>query len=257
MTSTRLAGPQAKIARAIVHIESLRRLEKEFWEKTSSRYEFFEEFDEELDSRCLKVRLQGRIDDEFYLIAGEAIYQLRSALDQTAIEMARRTTPAPSLKGIYFPSGKTKDDYEKNISTRLKGVDAKLQQAVKTLAVFNGGNTALYSVFPLANIDKHMTLLAVGQLGHISHASDMHIVGDEVALYVGGKGDLGRGIVFFVLGAEGVVHNPGTLKLAGKIVLGEAGDYDGRPLIELLEEMASATRSAIRRMRSAMSAGGF
>ncbi|PDS40274.1 hypothetical protein CO665_02315 [Rhizobium anhuiense] len=103
----------------------------------------------------------------------------------------------------------------------------------------------------MANVDKHYQLLASHPQRQIEYAYDGTMSNAGVGILVGGLAPLKDGVVISVLGEHGRFETPPhSMGIAGAITLSSADDYDGEPLIPLLENMIGATRRAIRHIRA-------
>jgi len=112
--------------------------------------------------------------DDFGLIAGDAIHNLRSSLDHMAVELARVgannqkvTMNAKEIAGIQFPIVLFEEDFAKQIGRRLKYVNPDAQAFIESCQPYrmtpkmpNWNN--LYLVGELDNADKHRLLTTAG-----------------------------------------------------------------------------------------------
>jgi hypothetical protein len=95
-------------------------------------------------------------------IAGDAIHNIRTSLDQMASELARMA--GRSDKDVYFPFAADAADLERAIKSKCfhkAGDDAV--ELLKQFAPYKGGNDALRAVHDLDIQDKHSTILVVDQ----------------------------------------------------------------------------------------------
>jgi hypothetical protein len=107
------------------------------------------------------------------LIAGDAIQNLRSALDHLAYQIVSSDTgdAPPNPTKIDFPIADSADKYNSAKGEKLKGATRASIDAIDALKPFKGGNDALWSLSRLNNIDKHRLLFTVG-----SYAAGVHLV---------------------------------------------------------------------------------
>jgi len=94
-------------------------------------------------------------------ILGDAIHNLRAALDLMASEMARRN--GKSDKNVYFPFSASKESLDDAIRQRCfhkAGKDAVA--LLRTFEPYRGGNEALRMIHDLDIRDKHSALIVAG-----------------------------------------------------------------------------------------------
>jgi hypothetical protein len=100
------------------------------------------------------------------LITGDLLHNLRAALDHTVYQLAcvQIGEPKDPYKWAAFPVGETEDHYKeiRNKSLGRKNVgrlsDATIA-AIDGLKPYKGGNTALWQLGALDNVDKHRLVL--------------------------------------------------------------------------------------------------
>ena len=95
-------------------------------------------------------------------IAGDVIHNLRSALDQTASEMAR--IKGKSDASVYFPFASKEADLDQII--KCKNFHFAGDSAVahlKSLKPFRGGNILLRCIHDFDIEDKHRSLISISQ----------------------------------------------------------------------------------------------
>jgi hypothetical protein len=98
--------------------------------------------------------------DEPGAIVGDAVHNIRTALDLMASELARRNHQ--SDKSVYFPFANSEDELPQQIKS--KNFERCGQAAVtllKSIAPYHGGNTLLRALHDLDVQDKHKALIIV------------------------------------------------------------------------------------------------
>lgn len=91
-------------------------------------------------------------------ILGDAVHNLRSALDHLAASLAIMNEQSP--KGVYFPFAESEDQLDQMI--RWRKFDRASPSAVallKELKPYRGGNLALRGIHDLDVLDKHHSLI--------------------------------------------------------------------------------------------------
>jgi len=151
-----LVDPYLKTTRAKEHLDALRH-ELDVFGK-SQPYSFIPEDDIENGVYRLRVKYE-RTPDRFPLIAGDALYCLRSALDQLVWSLAKLSRPYP--QGTQFPIfGSPDKRSEERFKQYTAGVPADAVTIIESLQPYRGTNTDLRShllwrLNILCNIDKH------------------------------------------------------------------------------------------------------
>jgi hypothetical protein len=106
------------------------------------------------------------IPERLSLIAGDAIHNLRSALDYLAYELAEISSPGGFDESrIFFPISDGRDNHE----ARLRDIRSILRQdaidALRVLQPYRGGKghgNTLWCLHRLDILDKHRLLITVG-----------------------------------------------------------------------------------------------
>ncbi len=97
------------------------------------------------------------------LIAGDAIHNLRSALDYLACQLVAIGTGKLPGSHVYFPIGNDAADYESRCSGQVKGARQDAIKAIDAIEPYKGGKGhQLWILHKLDIADKHRLLLTVG-----------------------------------------------------------------------------------------------
>jgi hypothetical protein len=152
-------GPKLKIERAERHIADYRVAFKTFAE--ANRREGIPQTDPNTGEPGVLFPSIGPLPviDQMRLIAADALYNLRCALDQAVC----RTVPAgKSPKGTYFPHGQDEEGFKISLGEKCKKVPHPVRKAIANLEPYYGGDGALLRVLHDLNlIDKHTDLLQI------------------------------------------------------------------------------------------------
>ena len=94
---------------------------------------------------------------------GDAIHNLRSALDHLAYQLVLVGTPGmePSRQ-VEFPIAKDVATYEADKPRKVKGMRQEAIEAIDVLKPYHGGTEAFWKIHELDNIDKHRDLFKTG-----------------------------------------------------------------------------------------------
>lgn len=94
---------------------------------------------------------------------GDAIHNLRSALDHLAYQLVLVGTPgAEPSRQVEFPIAKNETTYEKDKLKKVKGMRPEAIRAIDALKPYHGGTEAFWRIHELDNIDKHRDLFKTG-----------------------------------------------------------------------------------------------
>jgi len=161
MKIDRLRGTRVKIDRADKHIAdfdaALTAFEKE------GPYERLVETDAAGIQKCT-VRLTGPLPSDLVGSIGDAIHNLRSALDHLAFAVAETNgVSGNKLRKVSFTIRETKKDLKKALDEReISRIGAAWLGFVETVEPYVGGSGEdLYAINVLDNIDKHRALIAI------------------------------------------------------------------------------------------------
>ena len=101
-------------------------------------------------------------------IAGDAIHNLKSALDHLAFQLVSvGTATGIPRKGrwedIQFPIAHSSEAYESRKSRYIEGAEREAIKVIDRLKPYKDGNPALWLLYKLDNADKHSFIFAVGE----------------------------------------------------------------------------------------------
>jgi hypothetical protein len=158
--SERLQGPREKVARAKEHVNDLNTKIAEFL--ASNPYAVVREVETETGDHVWRIKVREQPPQRLATIAGDAVHNLRSALDLLVGQLVEANGNTPG-KGTMFPIGGSQTEYESARGQRyIKGVSGAAQKAIDALKPYEGGNEALWRLHRLDANDKHQRLAVVG-----------------------------------------------------------------------------------------------
>lgn len=251
-----LLGPKLKIERAYAHLAELQQAESNFF--SSNVPSLVYEEDTERGCKLAKLKLDACSPEIIHVLAGELIYQLRSALDQIAVALAKMSASKPNIKNVYFPCDDSVASYEKSCKKCLAGFDDDLIVKIKSTQAYNGGDDTLRAVFRMANIDKHLEIIPVGASGNVSGISNFIVNGGGLIID-GRMVSLREGIVISELSPEGTIAPKGPdsrITVAGQLVLGDVSIYEGQPVVPFLSKLTDKTRDVYNTLATHCEATG-
>jgi hypothetical protein len=155
-----LAGTWAKIKRAKKHIADLDAAIKSF--NNSNPHRIGTKDDPQTRQKVFYLAETAEIPTDVALIAGDALHNLRSALDHLAMQLhlAGKFRPNVAADKIEFPFWKSAEGYKAGFSGVIKGSAKGVEDAIDALKPYQGGDDDLWAIHHLDIIDKHRLLLA-------------------------------------------------------------------------------------------------
>jgi hypothetical protein len=142
-----------KLARAKIHIEDLKGRIKAFDE--CNPYEMFAELNPEVPGEQLhKIKLARPLPDWISEIAGDAVNNLREALDHTAYAVARQ----PRTK-CQFPFGNSPGAFENTVNGNCKHIPNEIIALFREFQPYQGGDDLLWALNQISRLNKHTFLV--------------------------------------------------------------------------------------------------
>ncbi len=253
-------GPLLKIERAKFLLLEMSGIEANFWQQCQPTVE--PEIDAATGQRFAVARIPDYPPEIIHVLSAEIIYHLRSSLDQIAVKLAVMSGVTKSkLRNIYFPSGQnvselrlaacgeTDDDFAKRKKTKpgskrnvgkIEGLDNDLIELILGQNPYPEGDYELYSIFPLAIIDKHVELIPTANRGQFTGAEHFSYKNCIVAIILDGGGNLNEGMRISELGPDGSItklHPDAKMRISGQIAFGNTPVYEGHPIATVLDKL--------------------
>jgi hypothetical protein len=97
-----------------------------------------------------------------FAAAGDIVNNLRSALDHLAWQLVEAVGNTPS-KHTGFPIAPSAETYEETKARKVEGMSPEAVRLIDSLKPYQGGNEALWRLHEINNIDKHQTIVSVGE----------------------------------------------------------------------------------------------
>jgi hypothetical protein len=151
-----------KLERANKHIKDFNVLLSAFFDESTNRIVFDEDF-----NGVQKIELVVRdLPDALVCAVGDAIHNLRTALDHIAFEVAVKSgVVGRPLKDISFTTRKSREEFEEAVADRkVTVVGDDWVRFLRSVEPYTGGNgELLHAVTILDNTDKHRQLLEIAR----------------------------------------------------------------------------------------------
>ena len=235
MTSDeRLAFIREKVDRAKQHIHDLKVARERFLAEEPAR--FATKFDSQTGEELLYITHLRPPPAAFGLMAGDAIHNLRSALDHLAWQLVLANGQTPGNQ-TAFPIFDDAARYQAGRNRYIQGMAQSAVDAIDATKPYKGGNDALWVLHRLDIADKHHALLTT--LTSLVSA-EFHVNRSFLdprfrfgAFSLPGIKGLIEGQVFFTRQPE--VHK--EVNLTFDVSLSEAGVIERKPLSPMLDQM--------------------
>jgi hypothetical protein len=152
----------SKVERAEKHIRDVQAERDAFL--AEDPYPFFHEDDLQSGERVYYLRSARDVPDSLPLIVGDAVHNLRSALDHLAHHLVcvGNSSPGP-FTHVYFPIAKDATEYITTRDRKIEGMGNNAIKAIDTIEPYGGGSGEIFwHLHCLDIIDKHRLLITVG-----------------------------------------------------------------------------------------------
>lgn len=242
-------GPLLKVRRAKQHINDLSAAIDAFLAERP--YRLMLRQSPKTRDQVLFVKTDKPVPDEFALILGDAVHNLRTALDLLVFGMVGDDAPSPER--VLFPFAKNAQALGSTIPNRQMHVASKeVIDALHALKPYPGGDDLLSGLHLVDVRDKHHLILTVGRVVSISTGLLAHyglnITGDGIINFVGA----GDEVIRFKLptarrnrGMIPKVEQESEVQPAFTVCFGEGETFAGQPVVPKLGEMVGSVENAI------------
>ncbi|HXQ53376.1 MAG TPA: hypothetical protein VN802_19950 [Stellaceae bacterium] len=156
MAAELFEASKIKLKRARVHIEALREAILDYLRPHPVVLEVAP--GPTPDKKAWVVRVSNEAPRELAAIAGDAVHNLRSALDLMACELVRLN--GKDDKNVRFPFSASEAEFDNALSWRQMDKAAPdVVDLLKSMKPYRGGNEALRGIHDLDILDKHQMLI--------------------------------------------------------------------------------------------------
>jgi hypothetical protein len=153
----RLREIRLKIERAKQHVCDLEESIRAF--RAGDPYGLMAEHNAKTGEIIYKVQIRRQIPDDMPLIIGDAVHNLRSALDYLACQLAEAAGGVIDKQA--FPIFETAAEYKPKQS-QIKGIAPAAISRIEAVQPYHSGYEALWALQELDNRDKHRLLIVAG-----------------------------------------------------------------------------------------------
>lgn len=247
--TARLAGVLAKIQRANHHIEELDGHARAFAD--DNRHCVVCERDPESGEGVFRIRLTAPLPGAVPLILGDAVHNLRSALDYLAWQLVLASGGNPD-ESTSYPLRPTPWAYKKAVRTKgtVEALPPHVRGRIEATQPYQSGYEHLGVLSILDNTDKHRLLIVAFAAARVMGLG-MASVPDGPKPYTFRPTGARRGGAMVIqdgdelgrvaAGREDEVHP----LLVPEIAFGEAGVVEGEPVVEFLTQLSQLVEGVV------------
>lgn len=250
-------GPRLKIERAKHHINDLNSQVNTYLSGRPMKLVFKQ--DRKTAMQTLEIKVIKPIPTEFGAIIGDALHNLRSALDLFAFHLVGSLAKNPDQ--VYFPFAKTADKLSEVIDNRqMHLAGTHVAKAIAELKPYPNGNPLLSGLHSLDITDKHKIVIPTFRTANFS--------ADDIKKNMPEANIEGSGILRFTGEAETAVkltfigsrkerrslqsfEKVAEFQPEFEVCFGSDTPFELQPVVPKLEEIAGEVERAIRHVMAA------
>jgi hypothetical protein len=230
-----------KIARAKKHIGDLKEKIDTFFERNDLYEPFIEAHPEKAGYGILKVRFTQELPEEFAEIAGDALNNLRSALD-SAVHSVAVAAGKPKPGNAYFPFSRDATHFEANLKGRCADVPPEMYPLFRACHPYDGGNQPLWALNVTRGSTEH-ALLVPGAVASFISGMNVRGTGFISMPYKPVMDRTKREIELATVAPDAIFH--GDYQIAIYVAFGEISSIAGENAGELLQFFAELVETIV------------
>jgi hypothetical protein len=150
------AGVRLKVDRAVYHIKALETAIQQFMD--SNPYDAVRETDAKSGDYSFRLKVHREIPLAWAALIGDAVHNLRSALDHLMVELVLANGGRPT-KATEFPIFQNLQAYDTKAAGKMTGASQQAIDLINAARSYKGGNDGLWQIHELDIIDKHRALV--------------------------------------------------------------------------------------------------
>jgi hypothetical protein len=171
---------------------------------------------------------------------GDAVHNLRSALDYVACEMVRSVNIEPDR--VCFPISESREKYEANSGGQTYGMPTEAKNDIDRMRPYLGGNNGFWLIHKLDIIDKHRLLVTVGmRIGewsvNLSPTPTLYTFAIPPSFILKEGNTIGS--------IPGNTKTDKQMSITADIAFGEPELIEGSPIIEQLAELTNLVEAVL------------
>ena len=152
----RLNGVRRKIDRAKTHINDVEIVARQFCVANTDC--LYPKTDPNSGKKIFHVRFRTQLPELLPLMIGDAVHNLRSALDHLAWQLVDANGQTPTIN-TSFPVFKKKNT--KQFNSKVSRIACGARDIIESIQPYNSGNDDLAILSEMDNFDKHRLLIVI------------------------------------------------------------------------------------------------
>jgi hypothetical protein len=217
------------------------------------------QYDLQADKTVYQVVKLPNISADIFFIAGDAIHNLRSALDYLAwqLVLANNKVPRGGIGGTGFPIFESLKQYEAKAPGKIEGMCETAKKIIRGFDPYKGGNPVLWLLHDLDISDKHRLPISLAPFVHKWGVNLGSIADDLQQIWTGHNlpnmvwipsllpipANVKNGDKLFEL--PGDSSKDEDVKIAFNVAFGEGRVPDGESLIESLQRFSHFIKDVV------------
>jgi len=190
------------------------------------------------------LRVRNEVPHNFAVIIGDAIHNLRSALDLLASDLVELN--GGNTKDVYFPFCESADNLESAITNRHIGrAGEDVVEIIRSLKPYKGGNEMLRAIHDLDITDKHKALIPATHYVGIKNFQMVNASGPLITINGLHVGPIEDGKVLMSLPPAVNIKVGQYFQPSFEITFGEGQPLAGKPIFETLHDLAKIVNDII------------
>ncbi|TKT65851.1 hypothetical protein YA62_010160 [Agrobacterium sp. LC34] len=241
-------GAKLKLSWANRHIKDLNTILNDF--VASDFYTLKNEFDSTVGFYQITFQTKKEPPPFIPLLIGDAIHNLRVALDHAAAEIvgvdnAGISFPFHELRQNHIDANGTLLGHAKTIERAKQGFGYFILNEIRPYAD-GDGNKLLWSLSKLDNVDKHRLLIPVLAITSV----DVHDLYDKVNHITIShlRGEVDPNGFIDLVGSDNHFEIRGEIQPGFTVLFGDGTYFDNNPVIKTLVEISNAVLKALRQL---------
>jgi hypothetical protein len=187
------------------------------------------------------IQVREEVPIHFPLIIGDAVHNLRTALDLLACDLVRLN--GQTTENVYFPFCLKRDDFEGAIKRRhIDRASPDVVDIIRTLQPYKGGLDMLRAVHDLDITDKHQLLIPIFHCVIIPYSSFSSFFPNDqpfLTLLSTQSNRVKDGTVLQIGPITDEIKVGQNLKLTFEIAFGDGQPREGQPILPTLHQLTS------------------
>lgn len=128
-------------------------------------FDVYTEIDTVAGFKHWKLKLNEAVPEDWSGDVGDAIHNARAALDLLMVAVVRRGDPdRDSYSHVHFPIRETETAFRDALRSNTRGASAEARNLLRDLQPFKAGDSLIWRLHQLDNLDKHNAIVPVGAM---------------------------------------------------------------------------------------------